>query len=55
MFINICKSLLGMTLDKYLFVAEIAWSMPYRLYERLRHLDMNRISGMNVDELVGII
>lgn len=35
--------------------AEIAWSLPYRLKERLQHFDLNRIAGMEIEELASII
>lgn len=35
--------------------AEIAWSLPYRLQERLHHFDLNRIASMEIEELIGII
>lgn len=35
--------------------AEIAWSLPYRLKERLHHFDLNKIANMDIDELTGII
>ena len=35
--------------------AEIAWSLPYRLQERLHHFDLNRIANMEIEELIGII
>lgn len=35
--------------------AEIAWSLPYRLKERLHHLDLNKIASMEIEELTGVI
>lgn len=35
--------------------AEIAWSLPYRLKERLQHFDLNRIADMDIEELIGVI
>lgn len=35
--------------------AEVAWSLPYRLKERLHHFDLNKIANMDTDELVSII
>ena len=35
--------------------AEIAWSLPYRLKERLHHFDLNRIASMEIEELIGVI
>lgn len=35
--------------------AEIAWSLPYRLRERLRHFDLDKIASMNTEELIDII
>ena len=35
--------------------AEIAWSLPYRLKERLHHFDLDRIATMDLDELTCII
>lgn len=35
--------------------AEIAWSLPYHLKERLHHFDLNKIANMDIDELTGII
>lgn len=35
--------------------AETAWSLPYRLRERLHHFDLNRIANMEIDELIEII
>lgn len=35
--------------------AEIAWSLPYHLKERLHHFDMTTIANMDIDELIGII
>lgn len=31
--------------------AEIAWSLPYRLKNRLHHFDLNKIADMDVEEL----
>lgn len=35
--------------------AEIAWSLPYRLKERLHHFDLHEIANMDIDELTEII
>lgn len=35
--------------------AEIAWSLPYRLKERLQHFDLDKIADMETEELIGII
>lgn len=35
--------------------AETAWSLPYRLKQRLHHFDLNRIANMAPDELTDII
>lgn len=35
--------------------AEVAWSLPYRLKERLHHFDLNKIANMDTDELTSII
>lgn len=35
--------------------AEIAWSLPYRLKERLQHFDLNKIADMDIEELIGVI
>ena len=35
--------------------AETAWSLPYRLKERLHHFDLYQIANMNIDQLTEII
>lgn len=35
--------------------AEIAWSLPYRLKDRLHHFDLNKIADMDVEELTNAI
>lgn len=35
--------------------AEIAWSLPYRLKNRLHHFDLNIIANMDIEELTNII
>lgn len=35
--------------------AEIAWSLPYRLKERLHHFNLSKIANMDIDELTDII
>lgn len=35
--------------------AEIAWSLPFRLLERIKHLDIERLSSMTIEELTEIL
>ena len=51
---NMNAFLFGLIAD-FSVKAEIAWSLPYRLYERLHHFDLNRIVGMKTEELASII
>lgn len=35
--------------------AEVAWSLPYRLWERLQHFDLHRIADMDMAQLTEMI
>jgi uncharacterized HhH-GPD family protein len=44
-------ALLGMLFDQRVR-AEYAFTGPFRLYERIGHLDMHKIAGMDLEELI---
>lgn len=46
--------LIGVLFDQNI-AAEMAWAAPYRLYQRLGHLDIERIAAMSAEGLSEII